>query len=51
MNMLKVLPLRLNQNFDPFTMGPVEGSLKRDFLDFYVTMPFGVRNFGSLRIF
>ena len=37
----------MNQFFGPFTMLPVEGSLKGDFLDIYLTAAFGVSNFGN----
>ena len=46
-NMVKVLALRLNQCFGPFTMSRVEGPLKRELLDIYPTKSIEVGNFGN----
>ena len=45
--MVKVLPFRLQQCLDPFTMLRVKGSAETDFLELYLTTFFGVRNFGN----
>ena len=45
--MVTVLSFRSQQGLNPFTMLPVEGPLKRDFLDIYLTTFFGVRSFGK----
>ena len=47
MNMIKELPLRLNQCFGLFTMLPVDGSSQLDFLDIYLATFSEVRNFGN----
>ena len=46
-NMVKVLVLRLNQCFGPFTMSRVEGSSQRELLDIYSNTSFEVDNFGN----
>ena len=43
--MVAVLFSRSEQCLNPFTMLPVMGPLKRDFLDIYLAMFSGVRNF------
>ena len=45
--MVKVVPLRFQQCLVPLSMLLVEGPLKLDFLDIYLTTLLGVRNFGN----
>ena len=45
--MVKVLLLTFQQCLVPFTMLLVKGGLKREFIDIYLIMFFGVRNFGN----
>ena len=47
MNIAKVVSFRFQDSLIPFTMLIVEGPLKRDFLDIYLTTFFGIRNFGN----
>ena len=45
--MVKVVPFRFQQCLVPLSMLLVEGPLKLDFLDIYLTTLLGVRNFGN----
>ena len=46
MNKVAVLSFILQEYFGPFTMLPVKGPLKGDFLDRYLSTFFGVHIFG-----
>ena len=45
--MVKVLFFRFQQCLVPFTMLLVKGCFKREFVDIFLIMGFGVRNFGN----
>ena len=45
--MVKVVSFRFQQCLVPLSMLLVEGPLKLDFLDIYLTTLLGVRNFGN----
>ena len=45
--MVKLLSIRFEQCFGPFTMLPVKGPQKQDFLDIYLSTSFGVRKFEN----
>ena len=47
--MVRALTLKLKKCFSPFTMMPVEGPLKQDFLDIYLKTCFGLPNFGNIQ--